>query len=326
MTAATADAVIETQHLTKRYGEVLAVADLSLCVPAGGVFGLLGPNGSGKTTTIGMLLGLVHPTSGAIHLFGDQEPGVHTEVLRRVGATVETPSFYPYLSARANLRFFRAIGSQGERDEVERLLKLVDLSEAADRPFRTYSLGMKQRLGVAYALLGDPELVFLDEPTNGLDPAGVAEVRELVRRLGSDGRTVILSSHLLSEVQQVADHVAILSKGRLIVQGSVEELLRAHEAVRLRTTDDARATTILSGLPLVAKVSAEESGLMVVTPPERAWELTRALAAEGVYVAELAPVQASLERYFLEVTGEGAGDAGGQSGGRNAPNGTEAAG
>ena len=321
MTEPTPGLVIETHHLTKRYGEILAVDDLSLKVPNGGVFGLLGPNGSGKTTTIGMLLSLVWPTSGPINLFGDASPGVHRQVLRRIGATVETPSFYPYLSGRANLRFFRAIGSRAAADEIDRLLKLVELAGAADRPFRTYSLGMKQRLGVAYALLGDPELVFLDEPTNGLDPAGVAEVRELVRRLGSGGRTVILSSHLLSEVQQVADHVAILSKGRLIVQGNVDELLRAQEAVRLRTTNDTLAREILSTLPAVEKITAENGALLVVTPPEQAWELTRALAGHDVFVAEMGPVQASLERYFLEVTGEAAeGDAG-----TPAPTGTEAA-
>ena len=310
MQGSTGDWVIETYDLTKRFGETLAVDRLSLQVPRGGVFGLLGPNGSGKTTTIGMLLGLVHPTSGAIRLFDDAVPGVHRPVLHRIGAIVESPTFYPYLSGRANLRFFQAIGRHGGRDEVERLLELVELTGAADRPFRTYSLGMKQRLGIACALLGDPELLFLDEPTNGLDPAGVAEVRELVRGLGAGGRTVILSSHLLSEVQQVADYVGILSHGRLIVQGSVAELLRNQEAMRLRTTDDPRAVELLSSLPSVAGVRSEDGALMVTTPPDRAWELTKALATHEIYVAELAPVQASLERYFLEVTGDAAAPAG----------------
>lgn len=295
--------VIETHHLTKRFGAVLAVDDCSLQVPAGGVFGLLGPNGSGKTTTIGMLLGLVRPTSGRIHLFGDARPGVHPSQLRRIGAIVETPAFYPYLSGRANLRYFRAIGSQGQPDEVDRLLRRVELETAADRPFRTYSLGMKQRLGIAYALLGDPELVFLDEPTNGLDPAGVAEVRELIRTLGTDGRTVVLSSHLLSEVQQVADYVAILSRGRLIVQGGVEELLQKRGAVQIRTTDNARAIGVLASLGAVAELRQQNGALLVRIPPERSWELTRALAAQDIFVAEMTPVQASLERYFLDVTG-----------------------
>lgn len=298
--------VIETHGLTKRYGSILAVDNLSLQVPGGGVFGLLGPNGSGKTTTMGMLLGLVHPTSGTINLFGDPAPGVHRHLLRRMGATVETPSFYPYLSGRANLRYFRQIGRHKGPDEVGRLLRLVDLEGAADRPFRTYSLGMKQRLGVAYTLLGEPEVAFLDEPTNGLDPAGVAEVRELIRTLGRGGRTVILSSHLLSEVQQVADDVAILSHGRLVVQGSVEDLLRERGGMHLKTTNDGRALEILAALPLVTGVQMRDGGLVASVAPDRAWEVTRALAAEDVFVAEMAPVQASLERYFLEVTGEAA--------------------
>jgi ABC-2 type transport system ATP-binding protein len=290
--------------LTKRYGDVLAVDDLSLEVSAGGVFGLLGPNGSGKTTTISMLLGLVHPTSGTIHLFGQPRTGVRPADLHRIGAIVETPAFYPYLSGRANLRYFQAIGRHDGPDEVDRLLRLVDLASAADRAFHTYSLGMKQRLGIAYALLGNPALIFLDEPTNGLDPAGVAEVRDLIRRLGSDDHTVMLSSHLLGEVQQVCDRVAILSHGHLLVQGSVEDLLGARGAVRLRTTDNPHALAVLAALPFVDQVREEDGVLLVHGPEERRWELTRALAADGIYVSEMSPVQVSLERYFLEVTGE----------------------
>lgn len=304
MEGTTGELVIETRQLTKRFGAVLAVADLSLQVPAGGVFGLLGPNGSGKTTTIGMLLGLVRPTSGEIRLFGNPQPGVHVRDLRRIGAIVESPTFYPYLSGRANLRYFQGIGSRGGADELAHLLELVELTGAADRPYATYSLGMKQRLGIAYALLGDPDLVFLDEPTNGLDPAGVAEVRTLIRGLTAGGRTVILSSHLLGEVQQVCDHVAILSRGRLLVQGAVAELLSQGGALRLVTTDDLAARPLLGALPFVAGVRQDEGALLVSAPVERAWELTRALAERSIYVVELAPVQLSLERYFLEVTGE----------------------
>jgi ABC-2 type transport system ATP-binding protein len=296
--------VVETERLCKRYGRVVAVDDLSLSVPAGGVFGLLGPNGSGKTTTMSMLLGLVRPTSGAIRLFGGPAGPVTPRLVRRMGATIETPAFYPYLSGRDNLRYFRAVGRHAGRDEIERLLRRVDLEDAADRPFRTYSMGMKQRLGIAYTLLGAPDVVFLDEPTNGLDPAGVAEVRELIRSLGRGGQTVILSSHLLSEVQQVADSVAILSRGRLVAQGPVADLLSTGLGVQVKTTDDARAQQILAAPPLSFKVEMEDGFLHVDLPPERAWELTRALAEQGVYVAELAPRRASLERYFLEVTGE----------------------
>ena len=298
----TADApVIETDNLTKRFGTVLAVDHLSLRVERGGVFGLLGPNGSGKTTTIGMLLGLVAPTDGDIRLFGG-EPGVRDEDLHRIGAIVETPSFYPYLSGRDNLRYFQGVSGRREEGEVDRLLDLVELTSSAKRRFSTYSLGMKQRLGVAYALLGNPDLVFLDEPTNGLDPAGVAEVRDLVKSLGQSGRTVILSSHMLAEVEQVCERVAIISRGKLITQGVVADLVRSQGLVRVRTTDNDRAARALEALPTVHEVRADADALVVGTDDEP-WMITRALAEQGVYVAEMALVQTTLEQFFLEVTG-----------------------
>ncbi len=293
--------VIETTDLTKQYGEVVAVDHLTLRVPRGGVFGFLGPNGSGKTTTMGMLLGLVHPTSGDARIFGD--PARHPATLRRVGAMVETPTFYPYLSGRANLRYFQGIGRRGGPADVDRLLDLVDLGKRADSKYAAYSLGMKQRLGIACALLGDPELVFLDEPTNGLDPAGVVEVRELIRDLGKEGRTVVLSSHLLSETELVCDNVAVLSRGKLIAQGSIQELLRQHDGFRLRTTDDAIARAALAEMEWVQHVERHDGALMVTAPPARAWEISRALALREVYVNELMPVHRSLEEFFMEITG-----------------------
>jgi ABC-type multidrug transport system ATPase subunit len=293
--------VIETTDLTKQYGEVTAVDHLTLRVPRGGVFGFLGPNGSGKTTTMGMLLGLVHPTSGEARIFGD--PARHPATLRRVGAMVETPTFYPYLSGRANLRYFQGIGGRGRPADVDRLLDLVDLGKRADSKYATYSLGMKQRLGIACALLGDPELVFLDEPTNGLDPAGVVEVRELIRDLGKEERTVVLSSHLLSETELVCDNVAVLSRGKLIAQGSIQELLRQHDGFRLRTTDDAKARAALADMNWVRHTEHQDGGLMVTAPPARAWEISRALAQREVYVNELMPVHRSLEEFFMEITG-----------------------
>ena len=257
---------------------------------------------------MGMLLGLVRPTAGTIRLFGDPVEGVHPHALRRIGAIVEEPSFYPYLSGRNNLRYFQGIGGNGSRDEVDRLLETVGLSERAGSKFNTYSMGMKQRLGIAYALLGEPEVLFLDEPTNGLDPAGMAEIRDLIREVGSSGRTVLLSSHLLHEVEQVCDSVAILSRGRLIAQGNVQELLKGQGTVRLTTTDDAQAVGVLSALDWVVEARTDEGGLTVTAPPERSWELTAALAQAGVYVGEMATVHVSLEEYFLEVTG-GQGDA-----------------
>ena len=300
MTTAT-DFVVETRDLTKRYGEVLAVDALSLRVPRGGVFGFLGPNGSGKTTTMGMLLGLVHPTSGEARIFGD--PARHPATLRLVGAMVETPTFYPYLSGRANLKYFQGVRRRGKPEDVDRLLQLVDLGKRADTKFATYSLGMKQRLGIACALLGDPELVFLDEPTNGLDPAGVVEVRELIRDLGTGGRTVILSSHLLAETELVCDNVAVLSRGKLIAQGTIHELLREHDSMRLVTTDDEAATAMLRSLDFVESVVADDGHLVVDAPADRSWEITRALSQRDVYVRELVPVHRSLEEFFMEITG-----------------------
>ena len=289
------DWVIETQGLTKQYGSIRAVDQLSLQVPRGGVFALLGPNGSGKTTTMGILLGLIKATSGSIRLFGESIGGVRTHALRRIGAIVEEPSFYPYLSGRNNLRYFQGIGGKESRKEVDRLLEMVGLSERSNSKFNTYSVGMKQRLGIAHALLGDPEVLFLDEPTNGLDPAGMAEVRTLIRELGSSGHTVLLSSHLLHEVEQVCDSVAILSRGRLIAQGKVQELLKGQDAVRLTTTDDIQALGILSALDWVAEVRTEDEALVVTAPSERSSELTAALAQAGIYVREISSAKLSLE-------------------------------
>jgi ABC-2 type transport system ATP-binding protein len=293
--------VIETADLTKVYKDVVAVDRLTLRVPRGGVFGFLGPNGSGKTTTMGMLLGLVHPTSGEARIFGD--PARHPATLRRVGAMVETPTFYPYLTGRENLLYFQGIGQRGGPADVDRLLGLVDLTKRASSKYGTYSLGMKQRLGIACSLLGDPELVFLDEPTNGLDPAGVVEVRELIRDLGKGGRTVILSSHLLAETELVCDNVAVLSRGKLIAQGSIQELLRQHDGFRLSTTDDAKARAALADMRWVQHVEHLNGGLMVTAPPSRAWEISQALAQRDVYINELMPVHRSLEEFFMEITG-----------------------
>lgn len=296
--------VVETQALTKRYRSVLAVDNLSIQVPRGGVFGLLGPNGSGKTTTMSMLLGLVSPTSGTFRLLGHDADSGRREALRHIGAIVESPAFYPYLSGRMNLRYFQGIIGRGDLADVERLLDLVGLSSRAHSRVSTYSQGMKQRLGIAYALLGAPDMLFLDEPTNGLDPAGMAEVRDLIRQLSTQGCTVLLSSHLLHEVEQVCDRVAILSRGRLIAQGAISSLLRRRGAVRFSTTDDTKAAGIVSALPWVTAVTTEDGYLTAQVPPDRSWEISKALAQQGVSVKEMAPVQDSLERYFLEVTGD----------------------
>ena len=303
------DLVIQTDGLTKRYGRVLAVDDLSLDIPKGRIFGLLGPNGSGKTTLMSMLLGLVRPTAGSFTLFGSSpEKGGLDRELHRIGALIETPTFYPYLSGRNNLAYFQGISGRGDTGELDSLLEQVGLGGRGGDKFQTYSLGMKQRLGLAYTLLGDPELLVLDEPTNGMDPAGMAEVRGLIRGLAGENRTVILSSHLLNEVEQVCDSVAIFSHGRLIAQGDVTELLqeRGRPQVRLRTNNDRKAWEILNALAWVDGVTADNGYLVAGVDADRSWEITAALSRNEVYVAEMAPAQMSLEQYFLDVTEEAA--------------------
>lgn len=296
--------IIETNGLSKDFGSILAVDNLSLSIPKGSVFGLLGPNGAGKTTIIGILLGLISPTSGKFSLFGEEIDGSIESALQRIGATMETPSFYPYLSGLDNLRYFQQVAGHNDAEELDSLLELVNLHPRRHSKFATYSLGMKHRLGIAYALLGDPELLLLDEPTNGLDPNGMAEVRRLLQDLGDGDRTVLLASHLLHEVEQVCDSVAILSKGRVIAQGLVSELIARKSTVRLATTDDESAATILNSLDWVGSVLAEDGGLLVEADPARTSELSAALARSAIYVSELRALDTSLEEYFLEVTGE----------------------
>ncbi len=300
--------VIETKSLTKRYGDILAVDDLSLEVPRGRVFGLLGPNGSGKTTTMGMLLGLVRPSSGSFNLFGGST--AHREALTRTGAIVEFPSFYPHLSGRDNLAFFQEISGNSDTVELDMLLEKVGLAGRGKDRFNTYSLGMKQRLGLAYVLLGDPELLILDEPTNGMDPDGMAEVRELIRSLGDGERTVLLSSHLLHEVEQVCDSVAILSHGRLVVQGRVDELVRslAGEKIMLRTTDNAKAIELISKLDWVTDVILKDKSILISAPAIRSAEISEVLSRSAVYIAEMTSGQISLEEYYFKITSGAYGD------------------
>ncbi len=297
--------VVQISGLRKSFGDVVAVDDVSLEVPAGSVYGLLGPNGAGKTTILGCLLGLIHPDAGSVALFGRRLDGAPDDIVRGVGSTMETPSFYPYMSGRDNLRYFQGVIGGEDPDEVDRLLQLVGLAERAGTRFQTYSLGMKHRLGVAFALLGDPKLLLLDEPTNGLDPAGMAEVRQLIRRLGDGDRTIVLASHLLNEVEQVCDSVGILSKGKLIASGGVRELIGRQDRLRLRSTDDGAAATLLADLDWVGPVVPAADGLVVAAPAGRAADISAALGAAGIWVSELTAVDTSLEEYFLEVTGEG---------------------
>ncbi|MFJ2033800.1 ATP-binding cassette domain-containing protein [Streptosporangium sp. NPDC087985] len=308
--ASTGDFSIVTRGLTKRFpsGQV-AVDDLDLTVPRGSVFGFLGPNGSGKTTTIRMLLGLVAPTAGTWELFGRPMPGGMPAVLSRVGALVEGPAFYPYLSGEANLRRYDAADPAADpRTASARIglaLDRVGLAAAAGKRYRAYSLGMRQRLAIAAALLGPRELLVLDEPTNGLDPQGTREVRALVKEIAGEGTTVFVSSHLLAEVEHMCSHVAVMRTGRLVAQGTLAGL-RAGETVRIRveTPDMAEAAAVLTaaGLPQVRTGDGEVSAELGTEAPER---ICAALVAGGVAVRGLAVQRPSLEDVFVGLTGEG---------------------
>ncbi|HWQ15458.1 MAG TPA: ABC transporter ATP-binding protein [Roseiflexaceae bacterium] len=296
------EAAILTEGLTKRFGAHVAVDGVSLEVPQGEVFGFLGPNGAGKTTTIAMLLGLVRPTAGRALLFGHDVQRAPEAALHQVGAMVEAPAFYPYLSGRDNLRVLARAGGLPER-RVDEALAAVDLAPRARDRFRTYSQGMRQRLGIAAALLPDPRLIILDEPTNGLDPAGQQEIRALIRGLAGEGRTFFLSSHLLHEVEQLCERVAILKQGRVIAQGRVADLLRRGRGVLVRVAGDAaRAAEILRGLEWVAGVVEREGALLVDAPTARAAEINALLTSRALPVAEIRAYEERLEDFFLEVT------------------------
>jgi ABC-2 type transport system ATP-binding protein len=291
--------VIETSELTKRYDAVVAVDRLALRVRAGEVYGFLGPNGAGKSTTLRMLLGLVRPTAGAATVLGFS-PG-SSAGLGRLGAMIEGPAFYPYLSGRDNLRVLAGHAGVAE-SRIGVVLDEVDLRSRAGDRVSTYSMGMKQRLGVAAALLKDPELLLLDEPTNGLDPAGMAEMREFIRALGAGGRTVVLSSHLMGEVEQVCDRVGVIRAGALVAEGTVEEL-RGRAGLRVRAEPAADAARVIGALDGVESVTRVDGRLAVAVDVQRAPAINRALVEAGVEVSELYAEKASLEHVFLELTG-----------------------
>jgi ABC-type multidrug transport system ATPase subunit len=297
------DLVIETHDLSKRYNErIVAVDRLRMRVRRGEVYGFLGPNGAGKTTTLRMLLGLVRPTSGTALVLG-AAPG-SPEGLARTGALIETPTFYPFLSGRDNLRVLaRHAGAFETR--IEPALAEVELAARAGDRFRTYSLGMKQRLGIAAALLKDPELLILDEPTNGMDPAGMAEMRAFIRDLGRETRTVLLSSHLMSEVEQICDRVGVISKGALVGEGTVDEL-RGRESLWLRAEPIDEAERVVRALRGIDQVARVDGGLRVEADSVAAPAINRALVEAGIAVGELRPQRASLEKVFLELTEEAA--------------------
>jgi ABC-2 type transport system ATP-binding protein len=293
----------------KRYKEVLAVDHIDLNVHAGDVYGFLGPNGAGKTTTLRMALGLIMPTEGTVELFGRDPIRDGARALQGVAGFVEAPKFYPYLSARKNLELLAALDGGGARERIPEVLDVVELSPRAEHRVGGYSHGMRQRLGIAAALLRRPRLLILDEPATGLDPAGMRDMRELIRRLADDGITVLLSSHQLPEVQELCDRVAIVDSGRVVYEGALADLRRQGGAgYRLRCTDDARALTVLRAQPGVEHVTdahPPEHGLSFQAQERDVGALSIALGAAGVGILALTPELATLEDLFFRLT-EGA--------------------
>jgi ABC-2 type transport system ATP-binding protein len=298
-------AVIETIGLSKKFASRSepAVNDISLRVERGQVFGFLGPNGSGKTTTIGMIVGIVRPTRGTVRLFDSQNDDELHRVRRRLGGTLEQPNLYPYLSGRDNLRIVADIKG-ATRSKIEATLKAVNLLSHADRECRTYSLGMKQRLSLAAAMLGDPELLILDEPTNGLDPDGVKEIRELISQLANQGTTIFLSSHILSEVERICTHAAIIKNGRLLQQGTVSSIIGQARLVSLKAGDPEALASAVARYPEAKSVRIGEDAVAVELDSDDTSALNRFLCDQGIYVSELSRVRRSLEDAFVQATRE----------------------
>lgn len=292
---------IETTQLTKRYNSTVAVDHLDLRVEQGEIFGFLGPNGAGKTTTMRMLLGLIRPTSGSAHILGMEVATDLPAILARTGSMIEEPAFYPYLSGRDNLRAMARLSGISE-DLVPGVLERVDLTGAANKHFKAYSMGMKQRLALGAALLTDPEILILDEPANGLDPAGIVEMRDLMKELKHEGRTVLISSHVLHEVEQICDRIAIVNGGRIVVQGRVEELLHHNDKVEIRIDQPLEAAEVLRTVPWIGHIDHFNDHILVSAPLERTAEINRLLADQGFYASVIKPREESLEHYFLEVT------------------------
>jgi ABC-2 type transport system ATP-binding protein len=296
------DVVLRTSGLTKRFGDLTAVDHLDLQVKRGEVVGLLGPNGAGKSTTIGMVLGLVAPTAGSAQVLGFDIASQRQKALAGVGAMLEVTSFYPHLTGRDNLVAVALLHGRGALARVVPVLTRLGLASRGGSKFRTYSLGMRQRLGIASTLLGDPALVILDEPANGLDPAGQREIRELTRELAKEGRGVLLASHLLHEVEQVCDRVLVIKKGTLIASGTIAEVAHRGSYYEIVVPDVGRASSALRALPGVTEIRETDSTLEVVADPGRGAELNRALAAVGIYASAIIPRTSSLEDVFLELT------------------------
>jgi ABC-2 type transport system ATP-binding protein len=300
---ATADVPVQARGLVKRYGAITAVDHVDLNVRPGQVYGYLGPNGAGKTTSLRMLLGLIRPTEGTVELFGRDPMVDGARALDGVAGFVEEPRFYPYLTGRKNLELLAAYDGDDARTRIDDVLATVELADRAGDKVGGYSHGMRQRLGIAAALLRAPRLLLLDEPTTGLDPGGMRDMRALVRRLASQGITIVLSSHLLAEVEELCDHVAILRSGRVVFEGALADLRRsAATAYALRTTDDRAAEAVARGEPGIVDLRVDDGQLRFAGGDEAVAALTIALGRAGIGITALVPVHASLEELFFQLT------------------------
>ena len=306
------DIAIRTRGLTKQYGARLAVNDLNLEVYRGDIFGFLGPNGAGKTTTIRMMLHLITPTSGSIEVLGRDIATSSAEILPRVGALVETPALYLYMSGRDNLRAVGSVLGGVPDSRIDEVLELVRLKGRDKDRVKTYSLGMKQRLGVAMALLQDPDLLVLDEPANGLDPAGIVEMRDLMRALAAAGKTIFISSHVLTEVRQICTRVAILDQGKLVTETTIDELVKGHGefAVRLEPAHAHEALALVRAQPWGHDARMDDQGMLVTAAPDgHGRDLNLFLVHNGFAPETLAPQTQDLEQIFLRLTNNNSGDA-----------------
>jgi ABC-2 type transport system ATP-binding protein len=297
------DIILRTIGLSKQFGQLTAVKDLSLELHRGEVFGFLGPNGAGKSTTVGMILGLIAPTSGKIELFGRNLHDHMWASLRRVGAVIEEPAFYPYLSGWDNLEALsKALGGI-PRTKIEEVLERVNLKERARDKYGHYSVGMKQRLGIASTLLRDPELIMLDEPTNGLDPAGTKEIRDLIPNLAHENRAVFLCSHLLHEVEQVCNRVAIIKNGIMLACSPIQELLGQGQKIQIKVENPENALTILRSMPWIKSVKIENGYLVVDAGKEETSQVNKVLTEHNIFASEIVNRTVSLESVFLQLTG-----------------------
>ncbi len=297
----TTDCIVRTENLTRRFGEITAVKDLSIEINRGQVYGFLGPNGSGKTTTISMMLGLIHPTAGKVSLFGQS---LSPDMLKRVGTVMDTGGFYPGFSGLDNLLIFGSLHKPADKMKVLEALETVGLGARGKSKFHTYSMGMKQRLGIALAMLDDPDLFIFDEPTNGMDPEGIAEIRSLIVKLAAQGKTVFLASHLLAEVEQVCTHLAILKKGVVVQQGSLRELLSKDDRSELEIVlaDLAKAMALLRDAGYDVRI---DGGRLVAKVHDGdAEKISVLLVGGGLPIREMRHTRTNLENVFMEATGK----------------------